>query len=53
MGYKKVLFVTKAKKDVQKSVEDDYEILNPNFELHIVSMDSIYKAPNYLKYTTT
>ena len=24
MGYKKVLFVTKAKKDVQKSVEDDY-----------------------------
>lgn len=50
MGYKKVLFVTKAKRDVQKSVEDDYKLLNPNFELHIVSMDSIYKAPNYEKY---
>ena len=50
VGAKRVLFITKARRDVRKSIEDDYNTLSPPFELDIQSMDSIYNASRFKPY---
>ena len=50
VGAKRVLFITKARRDVRKSIEDDYNTLSPPFELDIQSMDSIYNASRFKQY---
>ena len=37
----KVLFITKKK--AISSIENDYELLNPNFELQVINYESLHK----------
>ena len=41
-GAKKVLFLTKLK--ARKSIQDDYNALNPNFEIVIINNESLHKV---------
>ena len=41
-GAKKVLFLTKLK--ARKSIQDDYNALNPNFEIVITNNESLHKV---------
>ena len=43
IGVKNVLFVTKKK--AISSIESDYELLNPNYEITVVNYESIHKVP--------
>lgn len=41
-GAKKVLFLTKLK--AIKSIQDDYDLLKPNFEIQIINNESLHKV---------
>ena len=41
-GSKKVLFLTKLK--AIKSIQDDYDLLKPNFEIQIINNESLHKV---------
>lgn len=42
--HKCVLFVTKKK--AISSIEDDYKLLNPSFEMHTINYESLHKIPD-------
>lgn len=43
MGFKKVLFLTKKK--AISSIEGDYKLLNPSFEMLAINYESLHKVP--------
>ena len=43
VGVKNVLFLTKKK--AISSIESDYELLNPNYEITVINYESIHKVP--------
>jgi hypothetical protein len=43
IGMTKVLFITKKK--AISSIEHDYELLNPNYELTVINYESLHKLP--------
>lgn len=42
LGFKKVLFVTK--KNAISSIEDDFKLLNPSFDLTVINYESVHKV---------
>ncbi len=43
VGVKNVLFLTKKK--AISSIENDYDLLNPNYEITVINYESIHKVP--------
>lgn len=41
---KNVLFVTKKK--AISSIENDYKLLNPNYDIHVINYESLHKIPS-------